>query len=69
MCIRDSWSTAFIADQIRGARRGGADGFLFWHPGSSYGMVQRAMVGAARSLSPFPIPEDRREARTSLTGG
>lgn len=65
----DEWNTHFIADQIRGARRGGADGFLFWHAGSNYGMVQRAMVGAARSISPFPIPEDRREARTSMIGG
>lgn len=65
----DEWSTTFIAQQIRGARRGGADGFLFWNPGAEYRMVQRAMVGPARSLSPFPVPEDRREARTSLTGG
>lgn len=65
----DHWDTDFIAEQIRGARRGGADGFLFWHAGSNYGMVQRAMVNDARSLSPFPIPEDRREARTELTGG
>lgn len=65
----DEWSTAFIAQQIRGARRGGADGFLFWNPGAEYWMVQRAMVGPARSLSPFPVPEDRREARTSMTGG
>lgn len=65
----DHWDMDFIAEQIRGARRGGADGFLFWHAGSSYGMVQRAMVNRARSLSPFPVPEDRREARTELTGG
>lgn len=65
----DEWNTRFIAQQIRGARRGGADGFLFWNPGSDYWMVQRAMVGPARSLSPFPVPEDRREARTTAVGG
>lgn len=64
----DHWDRDFIAEQIRGARRGGADGFLFWNAGSSYGMVQRTMVREARSLSPFPIPEERAGAR-SLFGG
>ena len=50
------------------ARGGGADGFLFWNAGSSYGMVQRAMVNEARGLAPFDIPADRAEAR-SLFGG
>lgn len=59
----DHWDRDFIAEQIRGARTGGADGFLFWNAGSSYGMVQRAMVREARSLSPFPIPDARVEAR------
>jgi hypothetical protein len=54
----------FIADQIRGARLGHADGFLFWHPGSDYSMLRRGMTGAARGLSPFPI-EARAAARAS----
>lgn len=62
------WGPRFIADQIRGARGGGADGFLFWHPGSNYGTLQRAMQGAARSLSPFPVPDERSRARTALGG-
>lgn len=45
----------FIADQIRGARLGGADGFLFWHPGSRYSMLTAGMNGPARGLSPFPL--------------
>jgi hypothetical protein len=59
----DEWEPGFIADQIRGARAGGADGFLFWNPGSMFGMVQRAMHGPARALSPFPIPTERENAR------
>ena len=58
-----TFGPGFIADQLVGARRGGADGYLFWHPGSSYGVVMRAMQGVARSLSPFPIPADRTTAR------
>lgn len=65
----DEWNPHFIAEQIRGSRRGGADGFLFWNAGAVYGMVQRAMIGPARALSPFPVPEDRREARTVGLGG
>lgn len=59
----EDWGPRFIANQIRGARRGGADGFLFWHPGSNYGTVQRAMQGIAHSLAPFPIPDERARAR------
>ena len=32
---------------------GGADGFLFWSPGSSYRVVQASMAGGARGLLPF----------------
>ena len=64
----EDWGPRFIANQIQGARRGGADGFLFWHPGSNYGTVQRAMQGIARSLAPFPIPEARIQARTAFGG-
>ncbi len=59
----DDPGPGFIARQIRGARRGGADGYLFWHPGSRYGMLYREAHGAARSENrPFPI-ERRRRAR------
>lgn len=64
----EDWGPEFIARQIRGARRGGADGFLFWHPGSNYGMLQRAMQGVAHALSPFPIPEERLHARLAFGG-
>lgn len=50
------YTPEFIHDQIRGARRAQADGFLFWHPGHTYGMVRRAMRGPSRSLVPFPGP-------------
>lgn len=53
-----SGDTDFIHDQIRAARRARADGFLFWHPGQTYGMVRRAMRGRTRALVPFPIDED-----------
>lgn len=49
------YSPQFIADQIRGARVGQADGFLFWHPGSNYGMLNRGMRTAAKGMSPFPL--------------
>jgi len=65
----EDWGPGFIANQIRGARTGGADGFLFWHPGSNYGMLQRAMQGAAHSLSPFPVPHVRQRARSEALGG
>ncbi|UJR87209.1 putative glycoside hydrolase [Sandaracinus amylolyticus] len=64
----EDWGPRFIANQITGARRGGSDGFLFWHPGSNYGTVQRAMQGLAHSLSPFPIPEERTRARVGFGG-
>lgn len=57
------YTADFIAQQIRGVRRARADGFLWWHPGYSYGMVQRAMSNGARRLVPFPISERVRMAR------
>lgn len=54
----DHFDPDFIAQQIRGARQGRADGILFWHPGHSYGMVRRAMRTRARGLVPFPIAEE-----------
>ena len=53
----DYYTPEFIDEQIRGARVGGADGFLFWHPASNYGMVKRGMLGPARGASPFPLGE------------
>lgn len=58
----EGFNPRFIARQIVGAKRGGADGFLMWHPGARYSMFRRAMVGPARRLSPFDI-EDRAAAR------
>jgi hypothetical protein len=51
-----------MADQVQGARDGGADGFLFWHAGSRYAKVHMALQGWARKLVPFPI-EERVELR------
>ncbi|MCB9597653.1 MAG: hypothetical protein H6719_33355 [Sandaracinaceae bacterium] len=53
----DRFDAEFIHDQVRAARRARADGFLFWHPGHTYGMVRRAMRGPSRSLVPFPISD------------
>jgi hypothetical protein len=53
----DHYDPQFIAEQIGGARAAGADGFLFWHPGSNYGMVQAGTLGPARMLMPFPFDE------------
>ncbi len=50
----------FIAEQLRGARFGGADGYLFWHPGSIFSVVRRAVAlhGPAHWLRTFPLHED-----------
>lgn len=53
----DHYDAAFITEQIRGARNAGSDGFLFWHPGSNFGVVQASASGAARALMPFPLGE------------
>jgi len=53
----DHYDPQFIAEQIGGARAAGADGFLFWHPGSNYGMVQAGTLGPARMLMPFPFDD------------
>ena len=54
----EGFNPRFIARQIQGARRGGADGFLMWHPGARYSMFRRAMQGPARGLSPFTGEEE-----------
>ncbi len=49
----EGFNPRFIARQIQGAKRGGADGFLMWHPGARYSMFRRAMQGPARGMVPF----------------
>jgi hypothetical protein len=58
----DYYNPEFIAEQIRGAYSAGGDGFLFWHPGSNYRMVQAGMVGPARGMGPLQF-ESRMAAR------
>ena len=48
------WNPEFVVQEISGARGGDADGFLFWNPGSNYGMVQRGIVELGFGLMPFP---------------
>jgi hypothetical protein len=63
----DYYNGAFIAEQIHGARAGGGDGFLFWHPASSYGIVRTGMASGGRAEVPFSIAE-RRSARMRRWG-
>jgi hypothetical protein len=53
----DYFNAAFIAEQIHGARAGGGDGFLFWNPASTYGIVREGMASGGRSEVPFAIGE------------
>jgi len=53
----DHYDPPFIAEQIRAARGGGADGFLFWHPAGIYSIVTETMRGVGRALLPFPIDD------------
>ncbi len=53
----DYYTPEFIEEQIRGARIGGADGFLFWHPGSNYIMVRKGTNGPAHRIGPFSFDE------------
>ncbi len=59
----DDFGPEFIFDQVRAARRARADGFLFWHPGHTYGVVRRAMRGPTRTLLPFPIAQSVTDER------
>ncbi len=61
----DYYNPEFIAEQVRGARNAGGDGFLFWHPGSAYSMVHSGLVGPAKGLQPFPLGV-RRKPRERL---
>jgi hypothetical protein len=49
----DYWDGTFIREQIDGAREGGADGFLFWHPGSDYAMVGHGVRRLPAGALPF----------------
>jgi hypothetical protein len=49
----DHWNPGFITEQVASTRRAQADGYLFWHPGSDYEMVQRAARKAPEVLVPF----------------
>ena len=49
----DEFNPRFIAAQIRGARSGGGDGFLFWNTTSRYVMLQQSARRIAE-LHPFP---------------
>ncbi|MCS6799445.1 MAG: putative glycoside hydrolase [Myxococcota bacterium] len=66
----DNPDEQFILDQIRGARLGRADGYLFWHPGSNYALLRRAMQGPGRGESAFDLGDRprARQARWSTRG-
>lgn len=49
----DEFNPRFIAAQIRGARSGGSDGFLFWNTTSRYVMLTQSARRIA-DLHPFP---------------
>lgn len=63
--LGEKWNPDFIAQEITGARGGEADGFLFWNPGSNYGMVSRGVDSAPGLGTPFPLG-DRAKFRESL---
>ncbi len=52
----DYYDARFIREQLQGAYSGGAQGFLFWHPGSQYGMVQRSLSAGG---NPYKRPKER----------
>lgn len=56
----DTFDEDFIAEQLQGARFGGADGYLFWHPGSIFSVVRRAVSlhGPAHWLREFPLRDE-----------
>lgn len=51
----DRFTPDFITEQIAATRNAHADGYLFWHPGSKYEMVQRAARRSPEELLPFVI--------------
>jgi hypothetical protein len=56
----DEFNPRFIAAQIRGARSGGSDGFLFWNTTSRYVMLEQSARRIA-DLHPFPRALGQRE--------
>jgi hypothetical protein len=63
--LGDKWNPDFIVQEITGARMGDADGFLFWNPGSNYGMVSRGVAKLPGAIMPFPL-EGRDKFREEL---
>lgn len=59
----DEFNPRFFAAQIRGARQGGSDGFLFWHTASRYTMLEGSWR-RIRDLYPFPRATSARAAAT-----
>lgn len=67
----DHWDSLFIAEQVEATGQHGGDGFLFWHPGAHYKMVQAGMTGPARNWLPFKLahrqtPSDQRQAENKV---
>jgi len=59
----DHFTPRHVREQIRAARSGGGDGYLFWQPASNYSRVFAALrSGSSRLLRPFPMG-DRLSAR------
>jgi hypothetical protein len=63
--LAEKWNPDFIVQEITGARGGEADGFLFWNPGSNYGMVMRGVAALQGAMMPFPLG-DRAAFREQL---
>jgi hypothetical protein len=63
----DRYDWRFFLGQIRGAREGGADGFLFWHSGSRYQRLHETLQGPIGAILDFPIDE-RAELRRQAWG-
>jgi hypothetical protein len=63
----DYYNPEFIAEQIRAAYSAGGDGFLFWHPGSNFKMVQAAQAGPSRGMGPLNM-DARLAARREAWG-
>lgn len=52
----DPVDPSFVEGEVLGAKQGGADGVLFWHPGANYGMLFRNLTPGARGAFPFSTP-------------
>jgi hypothetical protein len=58
----DEFNPRFFQAQLRGAERGGADGFLFWHTSSRYTMLDSS---ARRIRDMYPFARAARAASTA----